>query len=210
MVEESEILILCALPMEARAIERALGRGKFDVRTVGMRATRIPKIEAKTRVVIVAGLAGGLDPTLKVGEVVLDVNHAHGLPSVGFSTFDSWRAGSIHTSSCAICSAEEKRVMFERTGALAVDMEQSAFAQTGIPLIGLRAISDPAHMAVDPAVLQLVDDTGRVRPLSVFSTLFARPGLIGHLRELNSNSKLALRELGKAINTLVEFLTAES
>lgn len=211
MVAKNEVLILCALPMEAREIDKSLGRGKFDVRTIGLGAKRIPKIPSQTRVVIVAGLAGGLDPMLRVGDIVLDTKNPQGLPSLGFAPENPWRVGLIHTSTCAVCSAAEKSAMFKETGALAVDMEQSRVADallgSEVRLIGLRAISDPAHMAVDPAVLRFIDDTGRVRPLSVISTLATRPGLIPHLRELNSNSKLALRRLGDAVKSLVELLT---
>lgn len=207
MVERSEILILCALPMEARAIQKSLGSKTVQAKTIGLGAKRIPKIDPKTRVVIVAGLAGGLDPTLKVGDVVLDTTQAHGLQCVGLLTEKPWRFGSIHTSASAVCTPDEKHALFDRTGALAVDMEQSIVAKSGIPLLGLRAISDPAHMAVDPAVLNFMSDSGRLRPFSVLSTLLKRPGLIRHLRELNSNSKLALRNLCDATQALVEFLS---
>src|SRR4051812_26275531 len=79
------VLILTALLMEARAIARAFSlpaaftsatgsNGDITVAMVGMRARRLGQVaaEIEPQGVIMAGLAGGLCPTVKVGDVILD------------------------------------------------------------------------------------------------------------------------------------------
>jgi adenosylhomocysteine nucleosidase len=96
--------------------------------------------------------------------------------------------------------------LFAETGALAVDMEQAVVrraAPAGVPVVGLRAISDPADMGIDPAVLQFIDETGRPRPVEAAKTLLRRPKLIPHVVRLNSNSQKALRQLGLGVAAVV-------
>jgi adenosylhomocysteine nucleosidase len=195
------VAILAALMPEMRAIERAVGGvAGVEVHLIGLNATRIPAIAPGT-LVIVAGLAGALDPALRVGDLVLDT------PVADLPAALPWRLGAIHTADHLITMAADKAALFRQTGAIAVDMEQAA-VRRALPnisqIIGLRAISDPADMALDPAVVGMIDSVGRPRPLAVISTLARRPGLIPHLRELNANSKLALRNLGLGVKALVD------
>ncbi len=165
-----------------------------------MRGKRLPQTVTAARV-IVAGLAGGLDPRLRAGDLVLDSP----LPDLPLHL--PWHIGPIYTTDRLVTTPADKAALFRDTKALAVDMEQAVvqkMAEAEVTIIGLRAISDPADMTIDPAVLNLVDEIGRPRPLAVMTTLLRRPGLIRHLRELNANSKLALRNLGLGVAALVE------
>jgi adenosylhomocysteine nucleosidase len=180
-------LIFTALQMEARAIAGALAKSQrpFDLEVIGIRACRLPRDLAQrgASCIIMAGLAGALDPTLKIGDVVLD--------------------DAIHTSDRLITTAAEKANLFRQTNCRAVDMEnaivRAAAAAAGISFIGIRAISDTADQAVDPRVLKLVDEVGRPRPLAIAGLLLRRPTIIGQLRRLHSDSATALESLGRAV-----------
>lgn len=109
-----------------------------------------------------------------------------------------------------MATTAEKAELFRRTGALAVDMELGAVRRamegSGVPVIGLRAISDPADVAVDPAVLAFVDAKGRTRPVAVAAALVRRPSFVAELRKLGAASKIAAGRLGEAVKWLVEEL----
>jgi nucleoside phosphorylase len=167
-----------------------------------MRGIRTPQVPVGATV-IVAGLAGALDPKLRAGDLVLDT------PISRLSNHLPWHVGPIHTSADVVSTPEGKATLFRETQALAVDMEQAVIQRStapGIKLIGLRAISDPADMALDPAILQFVDDFGNPKARRIAAALLRRPGLIPHLRLLNKNTKVALRNLGRGARALVECL----
>jgi adenosylhomocysteine nucleosidase len=199
-VQHRQLLILTALGFEARAVRRAIGNVRgVEVQVIGLGASRLPPISAEA-CVVVAGLGGALDPTLAVGELVIDT------PLAGLPATLPWRVGSIHTSAKLATTPAEKADLFRETGALAVDMEQAIVrrsAPAGLRVVGVRAISDPADMAIDPAVLGFIDDTGRPRPLAIMGTLGRRPKLIGHALKLNFNSRKALHNLGLGVAALV-------
>jgi len=67
---DSKWLILTALAMEAKAITAACPQA--TVRVIGIRASRFDdSMLAGATGIILAGLAGGLDPQLKAGDVVI-------------------------------------------------------------------------------------------------------------------------------------------
>src|SRR5689334_6191796 len=88
MVPGARAIILTAVEFEAKHVARKLGLarfsrhewrggsvGKFEIYLflVGMRAVSLPTIAPRTAdVVLMAGLAGALDPNLKVGDVLVE------------------------------------------------------------------------------------------------------------------------------------------
>jgi hypothetical protein len=197
MGDKPRTIILTALRAEARAIGEILG---IEVHVIGFGAAHMPETPSGSHV-IVAGLGGALDPTLTVGDLVLDT------PVPGLPTDLPWHVGGIHTARHLVATPAEKASLFQKTGAKAVDMEQE-IVRSAVPrdveVIGVRAISDPAGMAIDPAVLRFIDNIGRPRPLALASTLLRRPGLVPHLLELRANSAVALRNLGLGVRALLE------
>jgi hypothetical protein len=66
------------------------------------------------------------------------------------------------------------------------------FAESlGVPFFHLRAISDGATDAVDPSIVEFIDDFGAVRPVHLAAAIFKRPCLLRHLIRLGSNTKIA-------------------
>ena len=151
---------------------------------------------------IMAGLAGALDPVLRVGDVVIDDCPTAALPAVAY------RRGKICASPTLLSTPADKQAMFDRTRALAVDMESAAARQLAadwsVPFVSIRAISDAADESLDPAVLKLVDSFGRPRPLCIAATLVQRPSLIPHLRRLGAASSLAADHLAKAVRGIAQ------
>jgi nucleoside phosphorylase len=200
------VLICVAIQMEAKAIAQALGLTFHDrlrasgtvkpdweveLRVVGIGARQLPvDIDAgNLDLVISAGLAGALDPSLRHGDVVVD---------------------RIYCSGEAVTTPSEKASLFQETGARAVDMETGKLLDwaksVNVRGVAIRAISDVADEAIDPAVMGTVDPFGRMRVGSVMGTLLRRPGLIPGLMRLQKQSKVALKNLGAF---LAEYLAKE-
>jgi adenosylhomocysteine nucleosidase len=200
------ILILAAIESEARAVRRALPAGT-EVRAIGIGAVHLP-VTVEARVVVLCGLAGALNPDLRVGDLVLDDRHQ--MFDISDSRFEKIRRGRIHTAETIIATPAEKVALFQSTAADAVDMEQSIVMRwcesRRLPLIGLRAISDTATETLDPAVLGMVDDLGRPRPAKVAALLLRRPALIPEMTRLSRNSKIALDQLATGVRTIVDAL----
>jgi hypothetical protein len=187
---------------------RAGGVSAPPIHVIGLRAARLSQIPlGDAELILVAGLGGGLDPRLRVGDLVLDT------PVPALPQDLPWHVGPIHSVGSLVTTPADKATLFGQTGALAVEMEQAAVrraAPPGARVIGLRAISDPADMAIDPAVLTFLDGTGRPRPLVVGTTLLRRPTLIPHLRTLRRNTRLALHNLCAGVAALVPLIARSS
>jgi hypothetical protein len=192
------IIVLTAIRMEARAISRAVG-GAAEVHAIGVGAVRVPEI-AGAGLVVMAGLAGGVDPSLRVGDVVVDERSrlVEGL---------AYRRVKFACSSAVVGSVAEKAELWRRAGGAVVEMEgervRALCAAEGVPYVGVRAISDAACDAVDPAVLGFVDPFGAVKVGALVGGLARRPGLVKEIRRLSRDSGVALAALAEAVRVLV-------
>jgi hypothetical protein len=152
--------------------------------------------------VIVAGLAGALDPSLIVGDVVIDTPGGRPIEGV------AGRFGKIHSAGHLASTVEMKSRLWRETGALAVEMEQAAvaaaLADSGVPLIGVRGVSDTADEALSPVLLDLIDDRGSPRPLALLASLARRPRLLRELSRLAKASAKAKRNMAAAVRKLLE------
>ena len=202
-VTPMEVVIFTAVTAEAVAIRKAVAGLPHPppVIPVGIAAVRPRPMLKGTKLVIMAGLAGALDPTLAVGEVVVD-DPAHVLPRDGAS-----RRGAIDTAKELLATPAAKAARFAETGAAAVDMEQAIVfgwaKAAGAACIGVRAISDTANESLDPALLRFVNEMGQVKLLSLLIGLTVRPSRVGSLLRLGRNAVRANRELGTAVRQIV-------
>lgn len=202
-----KLFIFTAVHAESKAIARALrNRGmnsSVEIRVIGIRAKHLQAdmTSSTTRGIIMAGFAGALEASLRIGDVVVA-----GLPS-HFVIDGGFREGLIHTSADMAATPAKKLELFAMTGALAVDMEGERvrpFADSlGVPFLHIRAISDTATDALDPAVLDFIDDRGRVRPFALTWGLVRRPGLILKLARLGLNARVAGKRLGEVVAKLM-------
>jgi adenosylhomocysteine nucleosidase len=150
------------------------------------------------------GLAGGLDPDLPAGTlIVAEAVSAEGQiwrtdPAL------SARLGGITGHLClgmnrAVSSIEEKRYLSRETGASSVDMETGAVAAVasaaGVPFAVVRAICDPADRALPPAALVALTATGRVAASRLAMSILGKPGQIAELLGLARDAAIARRAL---------------
>ena len=206
LIEKRKLVILCAVEFESRAVRKALaGREGIDIYTIGIRGGRVPADLRgdEIRCIVMAGLGGALDPKLKVGDVVVDE-----LSDDAIARKLSYPRGKMHTVEGIVSTPQERAELFQRTGAVVVEMENEvvrAIAERlGVAYVGIRAISDSAEQTLDPAVVRMVDDVGRVKMGAVASELLKRPALAVELNRLRKQSAMAVGKLAEAVKALVE------
>lgn len=114
--------------------------------------------------VIIAGAAGALDPALELGAAILveAVVRENDTEDIACSGEETSRALSVLHSAgmkadagrcCQVSTfthrAADKRRLYEKTGALVVDMESAAFSAeflaAGVPFVNIRIVSDTAR-----------------------------------------------------------------
>ena len=157
------------------------------------------------------GLAGGLDPTLAAGTIVLP-GEVISTQKLTFQTSPEWRArveaalpkGSPVTrdrllaSSSAIAGIEAKATAFRDSGACAVDMESLGIAQMAakysLPFLVARVIVDTATDELPKSVMTATD-SGRVRVLRLLTGLVRRPADVIAVIRLGQRYRLAIRSL---------------
>ncbi|MEM4409657.1 MAG: hypothetical protein QXI19_13035 [Candidatus Caldarchaeum sp.] len=111
--------------------------------------------------IVSAGFGSALSPILRVGEIVLGEyvisrmkKARKPLHRVDVPIQAEFISGGILTENRFIHSPEEKRVLYEETGALCVDMESWGIAEAaedvGVPVLSIRAISDEASHSLPP------------------------------------------------------------
>jgi adenosylhomocysteine nucleosidase len=157
------------------------------------------------------GMAGGLDPALRAGSVVIpcELLSADG---ARFPACRSWRErvaaavsplcavteGNLLTSTHPIDTPAEKNAALRDTGAAAVDMESAAVAEIAarhnLPFIAVRVIVDTAADRLPRAVVA-ASRAGRVRLGRLIVGLILAPREIGALIRLARRYRVAMRSL---------------
>ena len=181
------IAVTFALPEESRDFVRAV-RGRCDVTVVhtglGLEAaaTATAALLAGPRPawVLSGGFAGALDPRLRLGDLLVAENFTSPLLLARAAGLER---GQLVSRPRPVELVAEKAALFRETGALAVDMETAAIAaacaRAGVPLLALRAISDPAHEPLPAPLAEWFDlARQRPRPRRLLAYLWRRPSAI--------------------------------
>ena len=163
---------------------------------------------ARFECVIAAGFAGGLDASLRPGSLVLDGPQGPLFSRAWTLLGKRVRAGAIATSLSVLETPEAKARFGRETCALAVEMEQAAVAdfahEQGLPLIALRAITDPAEETLPvPGAVWFDVAAQRPRPASLLAWLVVRPWRWAAFARFLRNVRQARHALTAALVELV-------
>ena len=139
--------------------------------------------------VILAGLAGGLNPLLGIGDVLAQGEEVAGV-----------RSGVIFTAEAIVATLEKKRELWRQTRADCVDLETGPIVEVcrrrGIPIASLRAISDSALECLPVPECLLVDPvTMRPSMGGICRHLIARPWKIPAFFRMVNHARLARKML---------------
>lgn len=214
------ILIACGLQREAR-IFSAPG---YDAIAGGGDADRLEAtLDARapgSAGILSCGLAGALDPALRVGDVVVSGRITDGEPTDdghGARCVPDW-AGAVHAAleaaegpifanGRAIGSRAEKAALFAATGAVAVDMESHIAARVadrhGLPFLAIRVISDGAADALPPAALVGMNPDGSMALGRVLASLARHPLQLPALIRTGMAAETAFAGLRRVHHALV-------
>ena len=164
------------------------------------------------RGVVSFGIAGGLDPTLKSGDVVVATEVLAGdtrwladlalneetIASVALGRRRVVRGGLAGVEK-VIAARSIKAALHLETGAAAVDMEShiaAAYAaEAGLPFAALRVISDPASRALPALARSAIKPNGEIDLRKVLSGVARNPLTLRALVSTGIDFNRALRSL---------------
>lgn len=183
-----------------RAIVVVAGIGK----TAARRAAELALARSRAEVLISAGFAGETTGGLKIGGPYTAASVVDAESGAKYGTL--FGAGVLATAS-SVLGPEEKKSLFDRHGAYAVDMEAAAVAEVaqrhGIGFLAVKAISD-LHDFEMPPMQRFVDERGDFHAARFVAWTALRPGTWGRVRQLGRNSAAAGKTLHRLLATLLE------
>lgn len=231
------IAIAFALPQESRSLVAAMHApvqtglpelpiitGKIGEQEVVIFHTGVGSVSARDRLhwfwrrqtarridcVIGAGFAGGLDPSLPAGALVLAENYPGQVAAAQAALGDRVRVGPLATAPTVLETAESKAELARQSGAIAVDMETATvaefFRKRGVPFMALRAISDVADEALPvPTGVWFDDRIQCPRPWALLGFLLLHPFRVLPFTRFVAAIRHARRMLASGLFELLAF-----
>ena len=237
----SRIGIIAALPAEAKCLYSKKLKAGLPVEIqqdvflclsgIGHESALIAakKLTAlKVNALISWGVAGAIDKSVNSGDIILANSIAN--ESNRYSTSENWLSrvsehlrstrmvsiGGIASSKEICASTTDKLHLLQKTGALAVDMESAAIAETAtannLDLLVIRTISDDAGTVIPEAILKHTNNLGQPRIFNFMLSCIMNPNQIRKIFSLASGYKKGLASLSEISQVLNDrhFLYSDS
>lgn len=199
-------IVACGLKREADLIRRG---GACQIVAGGGDSSRLEAelddmAEMFPAMILSSGIAGALDPALKVGDVVLDGDAA--VVEKLRAILPEATVGAVAGRDVMTPSVAGKCALRAETGAVAVDMESHVAARVaarrGLPFAAVRVISDRADEALPPAAQIGMKPDGGVALGAVLASLARNPAQLPALIRTGRHAGLAFRTLGRVHDAL--------
>jgi hopanoid-associated phosphorylase len=218
--------VLTGLAAEARLLHGArlsggvglaVARTGADAATARREAERL--VLSGVAALVSFGVAGGLDPRLRAGDLVLADRVI--LPGGrAIAAHAGWRreaqerlggagaravVGAVAGSDRLLVTPAEKRLLCEQSGGLAGDMESGAVAEVaaeaGLPFLVLRAVSDGATRALPQVACVPLRPDGGLSLGGIAHALCTRPGEWPAVARLAVETRAAMAALRAAVRS---------
>lgn len=165
------------------------------------------------------GVAGGLDPALEPGTIVI-ADAVVGADGRRHPTDAVWRGktlralegsgplavGAIFGSDKPLLTADAKKECAAGTKAIAVDMESlgaiRAAVARGTSFLAIRAIADGASRTIPPWVMDAIQPDGGLAPGAILRALLPKPWMVWGLLGLARDQGRALGALRRVATRL--------
>jgi len=214
------VIAVTGLAREARIARRAkvapvIGGGDAQLLTSRLEEA----IRAGANGIVSFGIAGGLAPLLKPGDIVIATHIVHG--NERYATDPRWTSvlrqklpratfAIIAGHGEIISNVDGKRRLFAMSGAHAVDTESHIAARLarkyGIPFVAIRTISDAAARGLPPAALAPLKSSGHVRLTGILKSVLSEPMQVPDLWVTGREAGKAFAALGRCCHSLGLFL----
>lgn len=218
------ICIVVGMEQEAELVRRACPKAIIVISAgnATLLAEKLAEaIAAGANHIISVGICGGLNPSLRAGDIVIGTSIIYGLSQI---TSDlSWcdrlfaalvpKPPSIHVmqgwftwSETAVARLSDKAALRKTTGGDAVDEETfiagSIAATKGISFTALRAVSDSADFELPPAALVKLQADGNENIGAILDSIAGNPWQIPELVELAGSTATAMANLKLALTKI--------
>jgi len=210
-MERAKIGFVVGLSAEARLLQPLSVRvgigGGFPA---GAARAAEKLVEEGAKALVSFGLAGGLNPALPPGAVlvpqsVIDGGEIYPCDPALIEWLGGANAKCMMSAKLVAETASEKTALFKATQAEAIDLESGAVARIAagakIPFAVLRAVADPAARNLPPAALIALNGAGEIGFLTVLASVFKKPAQIPALITLGQDA-------AKARSALIDKLQA--
>jgi nucleoside phosphorylase len=202
------ILVCFAVKEESRPFERLAGaRPSVRVLLTGMgrdnasKAIHMALARERPGLVLSCGLAGGLNPELATGAVLFGAEKGSGLESALVSA--GAREGRFHCADQVATTVEQKQVLWQTTGADAVEMESQAIRgicqEQGIPIATVRVILDTARENLPLDFNRLMTPERHLDWRKLTLAILNSPGKISALLRLQRQTRAAAQRLAEVL-----------
>jgi adenosylhomocysteine nucleosidase len=218
--EPLPVLMVTGLAKEMRLAE---GPGLVAIASGGdtgrLRRRLADRAVPGCRAVLSFGIAGGLDPSLSAGDVVVATGiiaegarwPAH--PALADQVAASLSAGGIRIKRADIAGVDaplltpsDKSATWRATGAAAVDMESHVAcefaARHGLMFAALRIICDPATSSIPAGVANALTPEGEVDHFAMLADILKRPTQLALLPRLANEARASFRVLSRCRDLL--------
>jgi len=215
------VIVAAGMAFEARIAKGAGVRAVYGQKREAYIRNLHDLVCAGARGIISFGVAGGLSPSLKPGDVVVASSVV--TAKARFTTDPRWSQSlqnavqhaipslPVFAADATVMTVLEKEALWKGTGAAAVDMESGAAAEVaehyGLPFAVLRVIIDPAHRSIPISAAVGARENGNTDGLAVIRSLMRRPGDIGEIIRLADDARKANRSLFRCRQALGPFFS---